>query len=303
MCMVRKFAKIILILFLALATLGFAEPKAEVVKLIKSPELESFGISVEQKGDYVLLCTDNLFMKVSLQDDTLYIYDRVYELKEDLRQEKNRLIIPRKSMDFIKDLILYNDAVIDTKIAEKKEILPLVHIDKTKEKVLVGTWHKYPTSYPTGKDTVIRSGEVWVFTKEEIFDFARKNKLDENIALRLEKLIGLPPNKGYTHFSLLWVSPKDLLRPAFNSDIEGEIIELELIADKDFAVWFNNNTEYSYKNNRYPWTRLGYTYDWENNGKAYGLTEFIIKKGSPITVERTYTSKEFFKLLCAMSEQ
>ena len=34
----------------------------------------------------------------------------------------------------------------------------------------------------------------------------------------------------------------------------------------------------------YPWTQLGYTYDWGNSNDHYGLTEYTIIEGAPVHV-------------------
>ena len=47
----------------------------------------------------------------------------------------------------------------------------------------------------------------------------------------------------------------------------------------------------------YPWTRLGYTYDWNEAGDEYGLTEFIILPGSEVEIEWTLTTDEFIAWL------
>lgn len=43
--------------------------------------------------------------------------------------------------------------------------------------------------------------------------------------------------------------------------------------------------------------RMRYTYDWADNGTNYGLTEFIIRDGSPVDVEFTYTNEKFLNWL------
>ena len=34
----------------------------------------------------------------------------------------------------------------------------------------------------------------------------------------------------------------------------------------------------------YPWTRLGYAYDWGNPQSEVGLSEFVIKKGALVQI-------------------
>ena len=100
----------------------------------------------------------------------------------------------------------------------------------------------------------------------------------------------------------LWVNPSDVIRPAYQPDAakgsmttafpEGQEIE------ESFLSWFNQNILDSYYYGNYPWTRLGYTYDWADNGKEYGLTEFLIKKGAQVEVAFTETTSEFLQRLC-----
>jgi hypothetical protein len=35
----------------------------------------------------------------------------------------------------------------------------------------------------------------------------------------------------------------------------------------------------------YPWTRLGYTYDWGNPESEVGLSEFVVAAGSMVGIE------------------
>ena len=44
-------------------------------------------------------------------------------------------------------------------------------------------------------------------------------------------------------------------------------------------------------------TRLGYTYDWADNGQAYGLSEFIVKQDSDVKVAYTVELDEMIQKL------
>ena len=80
---------------------------------------------------------------------------------------------------------------------------------------------------------------------------------------RQEQLIGLPPQDGNTHFSVLRVNPADLYRPSRDNEIDDTQAELTFPEDatEEYKEWFESNAEYSYQPHRYPWTGLGYTYD------------------------------------------
>lgn len=74
-----------------------------------------------------------------------------------------------------------------------------------------------------------------------------------------------------------------------DADGDGKITVLDAM----FETWFEKNTISSYYTGAYPWTRLGHTYDWADNGTDYGLSEFIIFKGAEVTVECTYDLEAF----------
>ncbi|MEZ4436423.1 MAG: hypothetical protein R3F65_28825 [bacterium] len=53
----------------------------------------------------------------------------------------------------------------------------------------------------------------------------------------------------------------------------------------EHRMWVEALTEESYGEG-YPWTRLGYTYDWDPAaGSVVGLSEFVIRPGSVVGVE------------------
>ena len=104
-------------------------------------------------------------------------------------------------------------------------------------------------------------------------------------------------NEGYTRFSAFWVSPDDVIRPAYITDVTEQMKnDYSNVTDEAYKEWFNNNIIWSYFESDYPWTRLGYTYDWGGEDE-YGLTEFVIFDGSKVEIEFTYTTAEFVNWL------
>ena len=59
--------------------------------------------------------------------------------------------------------------------------------------------------------------------------------------------------------------------------------------------WFNRLKSESYGENGYPWTRLGYTYDWGNPKGEVGLSEFIIKSGATIKIHSVIGTLDYSK--------
>ncbi|MBQ0040184.1 MAG: hypothetical protein KBS64_07155 [Treponema sp.] len=212
---------------------------------------------------------------------------------------------------------LYAAAVADAaKQAEQKDVFPLAEITKDSTdvtwnadgtKVLIVSWHHYPDSYAQGKTYTKGGWELWGVSLKEFKNWYRQN--NKGVAdwnLRFKQLMGLPESKNHTHFSAMWISPDCLLRPAYETSVAKQM-STSFSADflsteygKKYKQWFNSNAEYSYgSDNPYPWTRLGYTYDWADNKTKKGLTEFFIPKDAPAeyTVEFTTTTEEFLRIL------
>lgn len=205
---------------------------------------------------------------------------------------------------------LYAMAVRDAAIAEEHEIKPLVSLTKQdplvtwddQGRVLLCTWHSYPDSYPEGETVTAEWGYIWTYTDKELATHAGELAKSEDAVMRMRQLISINPNKTHSTVTGLWVNPSDVIRPAYQPDAakgsmttafpKGEEIE------ESFLSWFNQNILDSYYYGNYPWTRLGYTYDWADNGKEYGLTEFLIKKGAQVEVAFTETTSEFLQRLC-----
>lgn len=195
---------------------------------------------------------------------------------------------------------LYSDAVKDAAFADEDEILPLVSLAESDPmttwqdgKVLLLTWHNYPDSYPKGETVTIQWGPVWTFTDKEIF--SHKNDLGDDAELRLKQLIAFAPDSEHSTVTGFWVDPENVKRPAYQTDptVGNMTNDFGESVDEEFKAWFDDNILWSYFYGEYPWTRLGYTYDWADNGTEYGMTEFIVESGAEVKVEFTETTEEF----------
>lgn len=200
---------------------------------------------------------------------------------------------------------LYQDAVRDSAFADEDEILPLVSLttdDKmttwdSEGRVLLCTWHNYPDSYPEGENVTIKWGPVWAFTDKEMASHKTELEQSGDPEMRLKQLVSFDPDSEHSTVTGFWVNPENVKRPAYQSDptvgtmtnVFGEN------ADEEFKEWFDDNILWSYYYGNYPWTRLGYTYDWADNGTEYGLTEFIVESGAEVEVEFTETTEEFLE--------
>lgn len=207
---------------------------------------------------------------------------------------------------------LYNLASKDAMTIEEEEILPVLAISKEEDlvrwndegKVLILTFHRYPESYVPGQKAVTEFGQVWVTSLPEMEAWFAENYGDgttpkEGWTARFEMLLGMPADGSHTHFSALWADPEDLTRPAYNPDAADDqvLVQLPEDVDEEYKQWFDQNIIWSYFDSWYPWTRLGYTYDYADNGTEYGLSEFLVNQNSTVDVEFTYTVDEMVEYL------
>ena len=203
---------------------------------------------------------------------------------------------------------VYALAVRDAVFADEDEVLPLVNISKDDDNViwsedgksvLVAFMHKYPDSYPAGEEIELQWGNVWCVSAGELQKWVKDNgKGVENWSNRLHQVLGMPYSKGYTTITALWVDADLVYRPAYVTDAKAEMkTTIVKTGDDEFdamyKAWFDDNIIWSYFDSAFPWTRLGYTYDWYDDGKDYGLSEFLIFSGATVKIEYTYTVDEF----------
>ncbi|MCL4692577.1 MAG: hypothetical protein KJ060_08715, partial [Candidatus Hydrogenedentes bacterium] len=125
---------------------------------------------------------------------------------------------------------------------------------------------------------------------------------DSRMTLRAEQLLGLPPHDGKTRFVEFWVDPSDLFRPSPDpavTDHEAELdfpgSELFVTVSSEYVDWYESQVAISYGPDGYPWTRLGYTYDWGNPLTEVGLSEFVIRTGATVTVKSVTLNADYWR--------
>lgn len=210
----------------------------------------------------------------------------------------------------------YARAVKDAEVAEPGEISrSLIAITEwepnlqwqgegDQRQVLVVTWTAW-SGYndKVGQATTLDASRVvWVTTVPELRSFCRaytSGNPSADLSLRLRQLLGLPPSDQKTTFVEFWVDPDDLFRPAPDPEITDHEAELEfrrtgeITTTSAYESWFNQLRETSYVPPGYPWTRLGYTYDWGNPSSEVGASEFVIRGGATISVAAVYTTQAY----------
>ena len=199
----------------------------------------------------------------------------------------------------------FDAAVKDAAEALEEEKFTVVTLDEFSDKVtwnadktqlLVVTLTSDPESYKEG-ETVKSDSVVWVVNEKELLNWFQDHKEGvRNWDLRFKQLFGEPRTSNATHMAFLWVSPNDLMRPAYVPDVKAYDMRTAFEGnDADntdrmmwFKNWFDARAAKSYEGpNARPWTRLGYTYDWGSDTDKYGLTEFIVVPGANMEVRFT----------------
>ncbi len=173
-------------------------------------------------------------------------------------------------------------------------------------RVLVATWvdtWTYETFYKgkVGQPYTFDSCRyTWVTVAPEVSNFCKALGLkDQRLTARLEQLLGLPPEGKKAYFIELWVNPDDLFRPCADPEINDQECAPNFPRSKfvmissEYVSWFFDLRNSSYGASGYPWTRLGYTYDWGNPASHVGVSEYIIRPGSTVKIKATPSTAEY----------
>jgi hypothetical protein len=123
------------------------------------------------------------------------------------------------------------------------ERLPLSCLKKGASTIV----HNSPESY-----------SLWVTPVPEVKEFVlQQNYLGGSVNLsdRLAQYLGLRSAEGYDRFIEIWVNSSDLIRPCVDTDITDNGCDLWTSEQRDPRLS-------SARNSDFPFTGLGYTYDW-----------------------------------------
>lgn len=214
---------------------------------------------------------------------------------------------------------LYANAITDAMVTEDIEridtLWPISNTNarlqwKTvngKQYVLMATFMRFPSSYPEGDSITTTWGDAWLFVPQQMkMRIGGSFKSGSDTLMRICQLLGLPPVNSHTntHIAEMWVPADSLQRPAGNPDIRVSAANEILIsgASPTYANWFNNYIIYAYYHTltsatdfHYPWTRLGYTFDWAPDSREVGLSEYVLRAKTGCWVNKTRTAGNYFR--------
>lgn len=226
-------------------------------------------------------------------------------------------------LPLVKDKISYLDSLFSAAMQDAEnptpdkinyDLLPIVGNPNLVDTIIGGaryvkmvSWKSNPTYFPDAGKYNTSIYDIWVtaapFIQDKCIEYYKTQK-DPN--MRLRQLLGLQPFTVETFFLEVWVRPVDLFRPCPDSGTEDSHCELNLpeTVTDDYRKWFNNLravqyndcTDTTFHEYGYPWTQLGYTYDWSpDNPSHVGLSEFVIKRNADVYVHGKYPTKLYCK--------
>ena len=156
---------------------------------------------------------------------------------------------------------------------------------------------------------------VWVGAAQEIWQKCKGHD-PVSLVLRLQELLGLPPQKNpkpgnQWHFFVFDVDSRDLFRPCpggVDTGLSG-MPRCRLSSDLDPQLdpevthfllqqwWLSHRATVERGRDPelgYPWTGMGWTYDWDPVSKSHrGVSEFVVKKTAVIEHVRTMSPADF----------
>jgi hypothetical protein len=155
--------------------------------------------------------------------------------------------------------------------------------------VRVATWGNGPLRVSEGRLEL----DTWVTVVPEIQDRCASWHLSgASLDLRLRQLLGLPPAWASDRVSELTVSCADIFRPCPDPDTTDGACEREFpphVTDAHRA-WFETQRRAAFDTTpAFPWTALGYTFDWSSNDRSpangegiIGLSEYVVRRGAHV---------------------
>ena len=143
--------------------------------------------------------------------------------------------------------------VIETKEENLRTLVCLtqeeekVDWNSEKDKVLLFTLHRFPTSYPDGEEITFTWGESWLCSVKELKNWYTDNKSNiKDPLLRIKQLLGMSSESKNTYISSMWLSPSDLKRPAYTTDVTKQMsLQFDENESEEYKTWVYSQYYYS----------------------------------------------------------
>lgn len=190
----------------------------------------------------------------------------------------------------------YAAAIADAAVFEPDEVAALPAI--TDDSMTVVSWipERYRGSYPVGQ-TVDFAWDVWVTQVPQLQERCRTVPYDSSEVYRtVQQYLGLPVTTGARFVATFRVATDDLFRacadPSMTSTSCGETFPDGV--SEAHKAWIATQSLTAYQRpGGFPWTRLGYTYDWGSATSEVGAFEYVVKPSGRIRVVAADTPEAY----------
>ena len=218
----------------------------------------------------------------------------------------------------------YCKAVAEAKVPQQgrisRNLVPIVEATRDLKwengAVLMVTWTKsaYFNEGMVGKPYTAAHGPMWLTASPFLQTFCQGLRLSgDPLRLRLAQRLGIPPNTQNDTFVGVWAQPASFFRPCADPEITDSECEVNLTTapsppdgtcpwassfagqtsnqfvtvSESHLDWMCSNWTSTYTGDpktSYPWTALGYTYDWGNPQDYVGESEFVLPQNGTVTI-------------------
>lgn len=210
----------------------------------------------------------------------------------------------------------YRAAIAEAALPEPWDVAPKLVEFPPDRPIEVATWisedelRTYRSD--SGQWTKRAPDEIWVTVEPYLRRFcsaflAAHNGSIEQLTLRLEQRLGLPPVSNMSKFLEIRLTRPTLdviFRPCMNpatSTVNCPVGPPPDQVDSKHKNWIYKQYYSSFGQallSSLPWTSLGYTFDWARDAardrfKRIGESEFVIRKGAPIAILRATDTAEY----------
>lgn len=207
----------------------------------------------------------------------------------------------------------YAAALNDSAVASQAEVVPLLPLPAG-DRVTMVSWVT-DQRLPCAKDALpcdmtVGDNRLWVTLEGEVQALCKRwNLKGDALRSRIEQLLGLPTNSPSqyqkTQFVLLEIPRERVERPCLGVaegtggqpvctiNVQPETtLEMRNFVGQQMASAYMADSP---TGPGYPYTRLGYTYDWAVDAlpSHYGASEFVVTPGSTAKAVRIFATDEY----------
>jgi hypothetical protein len=196
----------------------------------------------------------------------------------------------------------YFQSVYDSGVYQRSHVRPLYPLQPDNDgNVLVVTMGRRDGNV---NDTIVSANDgIWVTVVPEVQSTCR-NFTD--VTMQLRQLLGLPPDNDLPRVLVLRAKAADIFRPSPYADTMTKYPCADAVNDATCGNAFPSTATPAHMQwmatssfslhaipYGYPWTHLGYTYNWAAGKDRYGASEYVIRAGSAATIVQKATPAEY----------